>query len=842
MTTKHKLLNGVNLLADTVKLTLGTKGRTVLFKDDNNKPHITKDGVTVARYVFSEDDFENMIITVLREASMKTMLSSGDGPQPLYAKVLTPNGFTTIGELKVGDNICGTNGTIQNVIGIFPKGEKEIYKVHFSDGRIVECCNDHLWNVTSVLHNTPKNMTISVQDMIDSNKIAVKKNGFVTYGYYTPKTIVDFNEKNLPLDPYLLGVLLGDGTLSDSGDIEISLGINKEHIIDKLILPENTTINVKWNDDKSYFRIKVSKEIKKILKDLGLYKTNSYTKHIPSIYLYSSIDTRKALLQGLLDTDGYINDRGLFEFSTVSDSLKDDFMTLTRSLGYSLYYKLHTRDKDNSSYSNTSIHRIYQLKGYKYGDKIVKIEATGEFTEMQCIKVSNPDSLYITDNFIVTHNTTTTMILAQYLINEGVKLLDEGMSYYELSKQIDNAVADVINYIKENSISIEDKPHLLKEIASISSNDSNIGSFIYNIINEIGLYGDIEVKPSQYSETKVDKTIGMKLHKGYFEPFMVNNIKESTFTAENPAVLIVEGVIRSMTDFKDYIEYLNGKPLVIFCDDISDITLGQIKRWLDVSGYPICFVENDGFGDRKQILMNDLAALTSAMIVEPTTPFSKSNLGYAGEIQVDQLFTRVSPREDKIDRQLVDDIIEDIKYRLQNNEENDDLELSNREKRFYEKRLANLTGGVAVIHAGGRTEMEMKELKDRLDDAVLAVSSAIKMGVTIGGGYTFINCQNALLKHNNQKGYNLVLNALEIPFKQLLINADLINNYDSYKNSLLKNKAVDLRDGKIYNLNKNNYTVYDPASVLIDSISNAVAVSKSLLSVKNLIYEGKIIR
>jgi chaperonin GroEL len=775
---------------------------------------------------------------------MKTMLSSGDGPQPLYAKVLTPRGFTTMGELKEGDNVCGTNGTIQKVKGIFPKGEKEIYKVHFSDGRVVECCEDHLWEVNDTLRSTPTKRVMTVKEMIESKKVQITKpGGTISYGYYVPKTIVDFNEQsNLPIDPYTLGVLLGDGSLSGTGNIEISLGVNKKHIIEKLVLPEGITLDIKYVDKKNYYRIKVLGGIENTLKELGLHGTNSYSKHIPIQYLYSSVETRKKLLQGLLDTDGYINKKGLFEFSTVSEQLKDDFMSLTRSLGYSLYYRLHERNNDVDSYSNTSIHRIIQLKGYKYGDKIVKIENTGEFTEMQCIKVSNPDSLYITDNFIVTHNTTSTMILAQHLINEGTKLLSEGMSYYELSKQMDDALADVVEYVKSTSISIEDKPELLKEIASISSNDEKIGEYIYNIIKEIGLFGDIEVKTSQYSETRVDKTTGMKLHKGYFEPFMVNNIKESTFTANNVAVLIVEGVIRAMEDIRHYIEFLNGKPLVVFCDDISDITIGQIKKWLDVSGYPICFVENDGFGSRKQTLMNDLAALTSSMIVEENTPFDARNLGRAKEIKVDQLYTRVSPDEDFIDTQLVDDIIEDIKYLLNSNENEDDMELSNKEKRFHQKRLANLTGGVAVIHAGGRTEMEMKELKDRLDDAVLAVSSAKKMGVNIGGGFTFINCQHRLTKTNNKKGYNLVLQSLEVPFKQLLINADLVNELDIYKSALLKNKAIDLRDGKIYNINSNDYTVYDPTSVLIDSLSNAVAVSKSLLSVKNLIYENKVLK
>jgi len=137
-TTTTTVLQGVNLLVDTVKQTLGTKGRTILFNDENNRTHITKDGVTVARHIFSEDNYENMVITVLREASFKTMKSSGDGPQPLWSKILTPSGFTTMGKIKIGDEICGTNNTLQKVIGVFPKGEKEIYKVYFSDGR--DCC------------------------------------------------------------------------------------------------------------------------------------------------------------------------------------------------------------------------------------------------------------------------------------------------------------------------------------------------------------------------------------------------------------------------------------------------------------------------------------------------------------------------------------------------------------------------------------------------------------------------------------------------------------------------------------------------------------------------------
>lgn len=448
--------------------------------------------------------------------------------------------------------------------------------------------------------------------------------------------------------------------------------------------------------------------------------------------------------------------------------------------------------------------------------------------------------------------TSTTAVLAQYLINEGAKLLEEGLSYYDLGKEFDKALVDIKDYILSNSIDVHESPELLKEIASISSNDEKVGDFIYSVIQDIGLFGDIEVKASQYSETRVDKTKGMKLHKGWFESFMVNNTKDMTFVGDNTRVLIIDGALQSINDFSMYIEYLQQEsqtkgfqPLVIFCDDISDITLGQIQKWMEVSTWPICFVENDGYAENKIILMNDLAALTSATIIEPTTKFDPSYLGRASQIKCDQMYTSIFPNENDMDHELINEIVNEIKFILEEDDDSDDTILSNRQKRFNQKRLANLTGGVAVIHAGGRTEMEMKELKDRLDDAVLAVSSSIRQGVNIGGGHTFVNCNNKLSKKTNNKLYQLVLNSLVIPFKQLLINADLIGEYDEYISLLIKNKAIDLRDGKIYNLNNktnNNYTVYDPTSVLIDAISNAVAVSKSLLSVKNLIYDGKVLR
>jgi chaperonin GroEL len=431
--------------------------------------------------------------------------------------------------------------------------------------------------------------------------------------------------------------------------------------------------------------------------------------------------------------------------------------------------------------------------------------------------------------------TTTTMILAQYLINKGFDLLAEGYSFYQLAKEFDKALNDIITTIKTKyTKSIESNTELLKEVASISANDEKIGEFIYDIIKEIGIYGDIEVKTSPRNETVVVKTAGMKLHRGWLEGFMVNDAKEMVYRATNVNILILNDEIHALSDIEYYLKACLGSNLLIFCNDMSTMATKALKQYLELSRASVCVVENDGFGDRKIALMNDLAALTGAWVVDNGTAKDVNNLGFAGEVIVEELYTSIL--DGRQDTELVEQIIEEIKYKLQEDADNDELSLSNMERKWLRKRLANLTGGVAVIYAGGRTELEMKEIKDRLDDAVLAVYSAIKEGVCVGGGYTFINVKNDLYSPSNNKAYNTVLDAIEEPFKQLLINSDLINHYEEYRSKISKGQALDLRNNKLEKIN--NYKVYDPCSVLCDSLINAIAVAKSLLSVKQLVYDG----
>ena len=165
---RSEIIEGVKKLAKAVKITLGPKGKNVLFTDIYNNPVITKDGVTVANNIVLSEDYQEIGARMVRDIASKTSKEAGDGPQPLYARILTPDGFITMGEVNVGDIINGTNGTIQKVEGVFPKGEKEIYIVKFIDGREVECCEDHLWEV----YDSSKSISevVTVKSMIECNK------------------------------------------------------------------------------------------------------------------------------------------------------------------------------------------------------------------------------------------------------------------------------------------------------------------------------------------------------------------------------------------------------------------------------------------------------------------------------------------------------------------------------------------------------------------------------------------------------------------------------------------------------------------------------------------------
>ena len=827
-------------LADAVKATLGPRGRTVLIEKYNQAPVSTKDGVTVAKEIYLEDKFENMGARVVKDAANKTNDDAGDGPQPLYAKIATPDGFVKMGDLNVGDKICGTNNTIQDVVGVYPKGEKEVFKVVFADGREVECCEDHLWEITNYYG---KREVMTVKAMIKKGVYRITPNQERKFNFYTPVTSVDFSKNELSLDPYLLGVLLGDGCFSKKGSIELSLGLKKKHIIEKLKLPDNIQMKSTLVETSHSYRVKFSmidkkgKSMHSYIEDIGLLNTGSSTKYIPENYLFSSLEDREALLQGLTDTDGYKTNRRLLEYSTISNKLNDDVLLLLRSLGITATSSLHTREKDNS-YSKTPIHRIRQLKGYKYGNKIKEIKATGKSTEMQCIKVSNSDNLYVTNDFVITHNTTTSTILTEAILKEGNKYVTSGSNPVLLKRGIDKAVDLVVAEIEKTSIGITTKEQI-KAIATISANnDEVIGDLITKAMDAVGNDGVITVGKSNYMKTCVELTDGLQIKKGYLSPYFCTDQVKMECDYENPYILIYDGILSNLKPFTSLFEEVvaKGKPLFIVANDVegsalSALILNSLRQTIKV-----CAIQAPSFSDNRREGLQDLAALVGASFISP-------ELGdIIEETSIEDMGTakRVIVSKDKAiivdgdtDKERYDFRVAKVKEMLKTVD-------NDFEKEKMQERLAMLTGGVAVIKVGANTEVEASEKKDRVQDSLSATRSAIEEGIVLGGGMCLFNAREVLLKkkfktQEEKAGFDIVYKALEYPLLTIAENAGIKGEVIASQVASMNGLGYNALTEKWEDFTKSG--ILDPAKVERVALQNAASIAGTLLTTEVVIVE-----
>lgn len=752
------VLKTMQRISDAVGSSLGPSGRLALIESElPGLPNtITKDGVTIFENLGAQNSYEHLIIETARDAAKRTSVEAGDGPQPLYSKVLTPTGFISMGEIKVGMKICGTNSSIQEVLGVYPKGQKEIHQVEFSDGRVVECCSDHLWMVT---YNHGKESVKTTEALLKDYK-KLSSNGYFRYKYYTPNTTVEFSENKdeMPLDPYLVGLLIGDGSLSGSGSIELSLGAAKKHILDKLVLPEGIRAHTTFVENKNYYRVKLSGKTNEgdsmsdLLNTLGLFGTHSNNKFIPKSYLYSSVNTRKALLQGLLDTDGHVNTKHRFEYSTISEQLNEDMGTLTKSLGISTYNYLLER-KEGSSYSETPIYRTYELKDYKYGDKIVNITPTGKFTEMQCIKVSNPDNLYITDNFIVTHNTTSATVLANALVSNLFGFCGENAKYspQKAARRIKQVVKDILlPYIKERSILIgEDNKQLLKMVAKISANgDEDLANAVIEAFEVVGFGESSHVTirqlsgPQSYKVERIDGLpipVGLEESTGKLHSTFINDQANQRCYLEKPLFLLFDGHMNDLIAFmpilnamgNNYMENSgNHKNLVIFAHGFSeDVLLFFAHNFADPGTINILPVITPmrQFLNSQTHFLHDMSAFTGSKIFGMKNQVGNAILEDLGSgMESFEAYRFRSTVVGDPDPTNVEVRASDLKQMAKNSE-------SKAEKIWLEERLGQITNGIAKLTIFGGSNGELKESHDRAEDAILATRAAITYGALPGG-------------------------------------------------------------------------------------------------------------
>jgi hypothetical protein len=368
------------------------------------------------------------------EDKINLMFSGANGSgkaQPLDAKVLTENGWSTIGELKIGDKVYTRKGMLSKVLNIFPQGRKKCYKVTLLDGRTTECCDEHLWSYFTSRGNIN---TITLKEMIEAGF----KNNSNSYKFHIPNNecITFYNNEELPIDPYLLGVLIGDGCLTCSGVIYSN---DEDDIKERVQTILGNDYRVKkinsYNYSISISYLKTQNNpLSQAITKLGL-RVNSQYKFIPKEYLFSSIENRMQLLKGLMDTDGYFNN-GRFSFSSKSKTLIDDFIFLCRSLGYQctlysynransgLEYRVNILTKDCIVSSNKHISKYKQYVKEKRNSKnksnyfktpIISAEFIG-YKEMKCILIADNEHLYLTDDFIVTHNTLSASLILKYAV------------------------------------------------------------------------------------------------------------------------------------------------------------------------------------------------------------------------------------------------------------------------------------------------------------------------------------------------------------------------------------------------------------------------------------------
>lgn len=342
-------------------------------------------------------------------------LSTGSGKAlPNSEPVLTSNGWKLNGELTLNDKVIGSDGTFKDILGIFPQGEREIYKITFDDGSYSLCDKEHLWTVNEKSKRNFVTVPLSylLKRKIKNNQYD-KRYGTIQEQLYFKIPLVNevnfYQDINLPLDPYTLGILLGDGSFRDIPTLTLS---NPE-IKDKLIFPDGLSMKV-YDIRKGCIQYGISNDSKKyqinplttILKDLGLFNKLSVEKHIPQIYLNASINDRKNLLQGLIDTDGHQIGNQLIEYSTSSERLAKDVMYLLRSLGISAVItdRIPTYSYNNEKKEGIRNYRIYinYKKKFKWIYSIEKLDYKEKST---CIKIDSIDSLYVTRDFILTHNT-----------------------------------------------------------------------------------------------------------------------------------------------------------------------------------------------------------------------------------------------------------------------------------------------------------------------------------------------------------------------------------------------------------------------------------------------------
>jgi len=436
--------------------------------------------------------------------------------------------------------------------------------------------------------------------------------------------------------------------------------------------------------------------------------------------------------------------------------------------------------------------------------------------------------------------TTTATILTQAIVNEGLKNVTAGANPMDLKRGIDKAVKVVVDYIRESAEQVDDNYDKIEQVASVSANnDPEIGKLLADAMRKVSKDGVITIEESKSRETSIGIVEGMQFDRGYLSGYFVTDTDKMEAVMENPYILIYDKKISNLKDFLPILQPAaeSGRPLLVIAEDVDSEALTTLVVNRLRGGLKICAVKAPGFGDRRKAMLEDIAVLTGGLVIseEKGLKLEQATLemmGTCDKVVVSKDNTTIVNGAGE--KQNIADRVAQIKNEIANT-------TSSYDKEKLQERLAKLSGGVAVLYVGANSEVEMKEKKDRVDDALCATRAALEEGVVAGGSTTYIRALDALkgLKGDNadeQTGINIVERAIEEPLRQIVINA-------GGEGAVVVQKVREGKGDYGYNARTDAFEdmrkagIIDPAKVARVALENAASIAGMFLTTECLIVE-----
>ena len=436
--------------------------------------------------------------------------------------------------------------------------------------------------------------------------------------------------------------------------------------------------------------------------------------------------------------------------------------------------------------------------------------------------------------------TTTATILTQAIVTEGLKNVTAGANPMDLKRGIDKAVAKVVDHIKATAEVVGDNYDKIEQVATVSANnDPEIGKLLADEMRKVSKDGVITIEESKTRETSIGVVEGMQFDRGYLSGYFVTDTDKMECDMENPYILIYDKKISNVKDFLPILQPAaeSGRPLLVIAEDVDSEALTTLVVNRLRAGLKICAVKAPGFGDRRKAMLEDIAVLTGGVVISEEKGLSLDKatlemLGTAKKVTISKDNTTIV--DGAGEKEAIKDRVAQIKNEIA-------ASTSSYDKEKLQERLAKLSGGVAVLYVGANSEVEMKEKKDRVDDALCATRAAMEEGVVVGGGTTYIRAQEALkdLKGENadeQTGINIVCRAIEEPLRQIIANA-------GGEGAVVVNNVREGKGDYGYNARKDVYEdlraagVIDPAKVSRVALENAASIAGMFLTTECLIVD-----